>query len=308
VSAISLRALTKRYGTLVAVDDLTLEIERGELFVLLGPNGAGKTTTIEIALGLREPDEGTASVLGSRPGAKDVAPRVGAMPQQGDLYTGIRTEEAVRLFASFYEAPEDPSALIDRLDLGRVRRSTYRQLSGGERRRLSLALALVGRPDVAFLDEPTAEMDVEGRATTWEIVRELKARGTTVILTTHLLDEAERVADRVGIMHHGRLVAVGPPRELGAGAEPEVTFTTTAALDTAALAQRLGANVGATGNTNAYRVTGRAADEHLVAELTAALAESGALVRTLHVGARSLEEVYLELTGGVRGASPRVDR
>jgi ABC-2 type transport system ATP-binding protein len=295
VSAISISALTKRYGNVVAVDDLSLEIADGELFVLLGPNGAGKTTTLEIVEGLREADGGTVTVLGSAPGTKDVVERIGVMPQQGDLYAGIRTEEAVRLFASFYDAPEDPAALIDRLGLGRVRRTTYRHLSGGERRRLSLALALVGKPRIAFLDEPTAEMDVEGRATTWELVRELKNRGTTVVLTTHLLDEAERIADRVGIMHRGRLIAAGSPQELAATERSEIVLETATTIDADALSARVGASVDRDGEDR-YRISGRPADPALVAAVAVWLADHGVLVRTLHVGARSLEEVYLELT------------
>jgi ABC-2 type transport system ATP-binding protein len=295
VSAIVIDSLTKRYGALVAVDDLSLEIERGEVVVVLGPNGAGKTTTLEIVEGLRDADEGTVQVLGSAPASREVTPRVGVMPQQGDLQTGIRTEEALRLFASFYEDAEDPAALLDRLDLTRTRRTTYRHLSGGERRRLSLALALVGKPDVAFLDEPTAEMDVEGRQVTWEIVRELKDRGATVVLTTHLLDEVQRVADRVAIMHHGRLVALGTPAELARTDRPEITFTVTSEIDADAFAAHVGAAVESLGERS-YRVSGEPATPELVARITGWLSARRVLVRTLHVGARSLEEVYLELT------------
>jgi ABC-2 type transport system ATP-binding protein len=295
VSAISIGSLTKRYGSLVAVDDLSLDIEAGEVVVVLGPNGAGKTTTLEIVEGLRQADDGTVSILGSAPGSPDVLSRVGVMPQRGDLYTGIRTEEAVRLFASFYDDHEEPGALLDRLDLARVRRTTYRHLSGGERRRLSLALALVGKPDVAFLDEPTAEMDVEGRATTWELVRELKQRGTTVVLTTHLLDEAERVADRVAIMHHGRLVALGTPAELARTDRPEITLSTAAAIDVGAFAAHVGGAVEEL-SERSYRISGEPVTPELVARITGWLSARRVLVRTLHVGARSLEEVYLELT------------
>ena len=295
MSAIVIDSLTKRYGALTAVDDVSIRVETGELFVLLGPNGAGKTTTLEIAEGLRGADDGTVTVLGSAPGSKDVVPRVGVMPQQGDLYAGIRTEEALTLFASFYEQPADTGDLIERLDLARVRRSTYRQLSGGEQRRLSFALALVGRPELAFLDEPTAEMDIEGRATLWEIVRELKDRGTTVVLTTHLLDEASRVADRVGIMHRGRLVAVGSPDELASTGTPDISLNLAREIDADRLAAHIGASVTATGDAT-YRISGVDPDPQAVARITAWLAGAGVLVRSLHVGARSLEDVYLELT------------
>jgi ABC-2 type transport system ATP-binding protein len=292
VSAIVVQGLTKRYGSLVAVDDLSLEVREGEVFVLLGPNGAGKTTTLEILEGLRGADEGAVSVLGSRPGSRDVLPKVGVMPQQGDLYQGIRTEEAVRLFASFYDDHEDPTDLLEQLDLARVKRTAYRRLSGGERRRLSLALALVGRPKLAFLDEPTAEMDVEGRMRTWELVEGLKQRGTTVVLTTHLLNEAARVADRVGIMRRGRLVALGPPDELGPSNGAEITFRTAQTIDPDALAAHVGAGVFATGD--GYRVVGTASAA-TVASIASWLAERGVLLRSLQVGARSLEEIYLEL-------------
>jgi ABC-2 type transport system ATP-binding protein len=295
MSAITIDSLTKRYGALVAVDDVSLDIERGEVVVMLGPNGAGKTTTLEIVEGLRTADEGAVTILGSAPGSPNVAARIGVMPQQGDLYTGIRTDEAVRLFASFYDDADDPEALLERLDLTRVRRTTYRHLSGGERRRLSLALALVGKPEVAFLDEPTAEMDVEGRVAAWAIVRELKERGTTVVLTTHLLDEAERVADRVAVMHHGRLVALGTPAELARTDRPEITLSTTTSIDVDAFAAHVGATVETVGELS-YRVSGEPATPELVARITGWLSARRVLVRTLHVGARSLEEAYLELT------------
>jgi ABC-2 type transport system ATP-binding protein len=295
VSAISVDGLTKRYDELVAVDGVSFNVEPGEIFVLLGPNGAGKTTTVEIIEGLRDADEGRVTVFDSAPGSAEVRRRIGVMPQRGDLYAGIRTDEALRLFASFYEEHEEPDALIDRLDLDRVRATSYRRLSGGERRRLSLALALVGRPDVAFLDEPTAEMDVEGRGATWEIVRELRVRGSAVLLTTHQLDEAERVADRVAIMHRGKLVAIGSPAELVSARTPEIVFSVATPIDHEALSSFLPATVTALEGAT-YRVSGEQPNPTLVSRVTTWLAARGVLVRTMRVGARSLEEVYLELT------------
>jgi ABC-2 type transport system ATP-binding protein len=294
VSAITISGLTKTYGQITAVDDLCLEIASGEIFVLLGPNGAGKTTTVEIVEGLRSPDSGDVDVLGAPPGARDIAPRVGVMPQQTDLYAGIRAEEALHLFASFYENHEEPDALIERLDLDRVRKTTYRRLSGGERRRLSLALALVGRPEVAFLDEPTAEMDVEGRAKTWEIVREMKGRGATVLLTTHLLDEAERVADRVAIMRDGKLVACGTPEELASSAPRTLRFRTTTPIDAGVLSSALGSAVTEDG-TRSYQVAVEPTPL-LISRLTTWLAARGVLLLRLDTGPRSLEDVYLEHT------------
>jgi ABC-2 type transport system ATP-binding protein len=276
------------------VDDLSFSVEPGEVFALLGPNGAGKTTTVEILEGLRSRDGGDVRVLGHEPSDASLASHIGVMPQSGDLQQGLRAGEAVRLFASFYDNAEDPSALMSRLELDRVRRTTYRRLSGGEKRRLSLALAIVGRPQVAFLDEPTAGLDVEGRATTWQIIGELRERGATVLLTTHLLDEAERLADRVAIVQRGRLVALGSPSDL-AGSSRQIAFVVERPIDERALAAALGASV--TGSGGVYRVTGVEADPQLIARLTAWLAGDGVTLRRLDVGARSLEDVYLELTG-----------
>ena len=295
MSSISVEGLSKRYGELVAVDDVSFDVEPGEIFVLLGPNGAGKTTTVEIIEGLREADGGRVTVLGTEPGAAEVRQRIGVMPQRGDLYAGIRADEALRLFASFYDTGDETEPLLERLSLDGVRTTTYRQLSGGERRRLSLALALVGRPDVAFLDEPTAEMDVEGRATTWEIVRELRGRGTAVLLTTHQLDEAERVADRVAIMHRGKIVAIGSPTELVSEREPELVVTLATSIDHEALSAFLPATVTHVDGTT-YRVSGEKPNPTLISRVTTWLAARGVMLRTMRVGARSLEEIYLELT------------
>ena len=292
--AIEVRGLTKRYGDLVAVDDVSFSVEPGEIFAMLGPNGAGKTSTVEILEGLRRRDAGDVRILDAEPNEARLAPLVGVMPQTGDLQQGLRAGEAVRLFAAFYDDAEDPDDLMARLGLDRVQRTPYRRLSGGEKRRLSLALAIVGRPRVAFLDEPTAGMDVEGRATTWKIVGELRDRGTTIVLTTHLLDEAERVADRVAIMRRGRIVATGTPSGL-AGSKREVFFTVERPLDENGLASALGASV--TSTDGVYRVSGAEPDPALIARLTAWLAGNGVALRRLDVGSRSLEDVYLELTG-----------
>jgi ABC-2 type transport system ATP-binding protein len=292
---IHVSSLTKRYGELVAVDDVSFDIAPGELFVLLGPNGAGKTTTVEILEGLRNADSGTTTVLDAAAGSREIAPAVGVMPQESDLYAGIKTEEALRLFASFYDDHEEPETLIERFDLDRVRKTNYRRLSGGEKRRLSLAIAIIGRPKVVFLDEPTAGMDVEGRATTWSIVDELKARGTTIMLTTHLLDEAERVADRVGILHRGKLVALGSPAELTSGRSSELTFTVAADVDTDALGAAVGAKVSRAAK-GVYRIANMPPTPRLVSDVTKWFASRDVLVRRLDVGPRSLEEFYLEVT------------
>jgi ABC-2 type transport system ATP-binding protein len=295
MSVITASGLHKRYGDIVAADDVSLSVDAGEIFVMLGRNGAGKTTTIEIIEGLRSSDEGTAEIFGDPPTSAAVRARIGVMPQRSDLYAGIRTAEALRLFASFYDDPMDVDGLLDRLDLERVRSSTYRRLSGGEKRRLSLALAVVGRPDVAFLDEPTAEMDVEGRAATWAFVRELKDRGAAVVLVSHELAEVERIADRVAIMHEGKLVAIGSPAELASASAPEITVTLASSIDTEILSSFLGVRIESVGE-HAYRLTGATPDPTLVSRLTTWLAARSVLVKTMRVGGRTLEEVYLEAT------------
>lgn len=294
---VEVSGLTKRYGDRTAVDDLSFEVRPGEVFALLGPNGAGKTTTVEILEGFRRPDAGRVRVLGLGPRGDDreLRQRVAAMPQGGDLYPGIRPEEVLRLFARFYDDPEDPEILLRRLGLTDVRRTPFRRLSGGEAQRLSLALALVGRPEIAFLDEPTSGMDVHGRQTTWEVIGELRGRGTTVLLTTHFLEEAERLADRVAIIHRGRLVALGTPRELAAG-PGEIRFRTSAPIaDPGSLGAALGATVDRV-PPDTYRLSGPPPSPELLAGLTSALAERGLLLTELLVGRRTLEEVFVELT------------
>jgi ABC-2 type transport system ATP-binding protein len=218
-SAVELERLTKQYSGRVVLDALDLTIGSGELFALLGPNGAGKTTTVEIVEGYRKPDGGTVRVFGHDPrrDSGTVRPYLGLMLQSGGLYSQLRPIEALELFAAFYPDPLAPVQLLAQVGLARVARTRYRDLSGGERQRLSLALAIVGRPRLAILDEPTGAMDAQARRETWNLLRELREGGTTILLTTHLLDEAEALADRVAIIDHGRLVALGTPAELRRG-------------------------------------------------------------------------------------------
>ena len=219
--AIDVTALEKRYGATQAVDGLSFSIDTGEVFGLLGPNGAGKTTTVEILEGYRRADAGDVRVLGVDPwhdGAQ-LRPKIGVMLQDGGLYPGIRPLEALQLFASYYDDPDDPERLLDLVGLREAEHTLVRRMSGGQQQRLSLALALVGQPSLVFLDEPTAGMDPRARATTWDLVRELRDRGATVVLTTHAMHEAEQLCDRVGIVHHGRLrrvrLTVGAHDECG---------------------------------------------------------------------------------------------
>src|SRR6476659_7101646 len=205
-----------RYGAKVAVDGLSLSVGRGSITAVLGPNGAGKTTTLETAEGYRRPQQGRVRVLGLDP-VRDrrlLLPRIGVMLQGGGAWSGVRADEMLRHVARLHAHPLDLDALSDRLGLADCGRTPYRRLSGGQQQRLGLALALVGRPERVFVGEPTAGMDPAARRTTWELLEELRAAGVTVVLTTHYMEEAERLADRVHIIDRGRLVMNGTPAEL----------------------------------------------------------------------------------------------
>ncbi|MGI9119424.1 MAG: ABC transporter ATP-binding protein [Acidimicrobiales bacterium] len=295
--AVSVSALVVRYGRVAAVDGVSFTAEAGQVLALLGPNGAGKTTTVETLEGYRRPDAGEVAVLGLDPVADhaELTSRLGVMLQRGGVYPGIRPREVLRLFAAFYPHPEDPFDLLDRVGLASVAGSTWRTLSGGEQQRLSLALALVGRPEVAFLDEPTAGVDPAGRQVVRKVVRDLAATGTAVVLTTHELEEAERVADRVVIVDRGKVVAAGSPVELrGAGPGDEIRFGAPPGLDTAGLGAAIGAWVSEV-SPGEYLV-GAAPTPAAVAGVTAWLAEHDLALADLRAGRQTLEDVFLRLT------------
>jgi ABC-2 type transport system ATP-binding protein len=215
--AIAVRGLRKSYGDTTAVAQVDLEVRRGEVFALLGPNGAGKTTTVEILEGFRHRDGGEVSVLGVDPARADAVwrSRVGIVLQGTGEFDELTVTEVVNHFAAYYPAPDDPVDVIARVGLAGKARSRTHSLSGGQKRRLDVALGIIGRPELLFLDEPTTGFDPEARREFWELIRDLAASGTTILLTTHYLDEAETLADRVGVITGGRLVAVAPPAELG---------------------------------------------------------------------------------------------
>lgn len=296
-AAIEVDDLVIHYGELVAVDHVSFDAPTGAVTAVLGPNGAGKTSTIETLEGYRRPDGGRARVLGLDPIAdhRALVARVGVMLQSGGVYRAIRVAEAVRLFAAYYDAPLDPDDLIARVGLADRRRAPWRTLSGGEQQRLSLALALVGRPDLVFLDEPTAGLDVSGRRLVHDLVRELRSSGVTVLLTTHDLGEAEALADHLVIIDHGRVVADGTPVELtDAGGPPELRFGAAPGLDTATLAGHLGAAVHEP--TPGEYLVEHPGDPTTVARLTAWLAERDLPLADLRAGRQRLEDVFVRLT------------
>ncbi len=304
--AIEVDDLTITHGPTRAVDQLSFTGETGQVLAILGPNGAGKTSTVEALEGYHRPAEGTVRVLGLDPLAehRQLTPQIGVMLQGGGVYPGIRPIEALRLHASFYATPEDPAALLERVGLSHVRRSTWRQLSGGEQQRLSLALALVGRPRVAFLDEPTAGVDVVGRQLIRRMVRELAHEGVCVVLTTHDLDEAEKVADRVVIIDRGRLVTSGTPGELmSAGTSREIRFGAPSGLDSASLGKAMMAAVEEE-TPGEYRVATDPSPAN-IATLTGWLADHDLPLADLRAGRHRLEDVFLRITQ-ITGEVPAV--
>ncbi|MGX1630297.1 ABC transporter ATP-binding protein [Streptomyces albidoflavus] len=296
---LQVRGLIKRYGTKTAVDGLDLTARAG-VTAVLGPNGAGKTTMVETCEGYRRPDAGTVRVLGLDPVREAAAlrPRIGVMLQSGGVYSGARADEMLRHMAKLHAQPLDVDALIERLGLGSCGRTTYRRLSGGQQQRLALAMAVVGRPELVFLDEPTAGLDPQARRSTWELVRELRADGVSVVLTTHAMDEAEQLADDVAIIDAGRVVAQGSPEELcRGGAENTLRFTGRSGLDLASLLKALPAETAAVELApGSYRLTGTV-DPQLLATVTSWCAQHGVMPDQLSVERHTLEDVFLELTG-----------
>jgi ABC-2 type transport system ATP-binding protein len=286
--AIEVRGLHKRYGSFEAVKGIDIEVRRGEVFGLLGPNGAGKTTTVEILEGYRERSEGEVSVLGHDPQLREIElrKRIGIVLQSSGIYGHVTPREALRHWASFYPHPREVEEVLSLMGLQEKADVRTRRLSGGQLRRLDFALALVGDPELIFLDEPTTGFDPQARRTAWETVRSLRELGKTILLTTHYLDEAQALADRVAIVKDGRVLAIGPPRELRTHppAHPP--------------------------GTAHYRVSYRDARgeivEHetddptrLLSELTSEALARGERLEELSVGQPTLEDVYLELTTNV---------
>ena len=298
--AVEISGLVKNYGRTTAVAGLSMSAARGQLTAVLGPNGAGKTTTIEVCEGYRRPDAGTVRVLGLDPvrDARKLRPRVGVMLQSGGIPTTARPGDYLRVMARFYAHPLEPSLLLDRLGLVESARTPFRRMSGGQQQRLALAAAIIGRPELLFLDEPTAGLDPQARHATWDLITGLRAAGATIILTTHYLEEAERLADHVVIVDHGSLVTQGTPAEL-TGSQGQLRFRAEPGLDTSGLLGALpAASVVKESPAGAYLIElPSGVDPQVVATVTAWCAEQGVLAKNLRIESRTLEDVFLELTG-----------
>jgi ABC-2 type transport system ATP-binding protein len=301
--ALRVAGLRKRFGDVVAVDGLDLTVHAGECFGLLGPNGAGKTTTIEICEGLIPPDEGVVEVLGQRWDRDERAlrERLGIQLQETKLAEKLTVEETVRLFRSFYARGREVDEVIGIVQLDEKRGARVGKLSGGQKQRLALACALVGDPELLFLDEPTTGLDPQSRRQLWDLITELKASGRSIVLTTHYMDEAERLCDRVAIVDHGRVIALGTPRELisGLGAEHVVEFAVAGgadgALDVAAL-ERLDGVKGARVHDGRWSLEAVEL-ARAVPAILGELAERGLPLEELVTHSATLEDVFVSLTG-----------
>jgi ABC-2 type transport system ATP-binding protein len=295
--AIEVQGLRKSYADTIAVRDVSFSVEQGEIFGVVGPNGAGKTTTVECIAGLRNPDGGEISVLGLNPGRDraELTERLGVQLQDSELPERLRVGEALRLYGSFYESPADWRELMDQLGLSAKEQAPFGKLSGGQRQRLSIALALIGQPEVVVLDELTTGLDPQARRDTWALIEGVRGRGTTVLLVTHFMEEAERLCDRVAVIDAGRVVALDTPAALAAGADAEqrIRFRPASPLDDQLLrdlpevrsVQRHGEMVTVTGTGN------------VVNAVTSVLASHGVVAQQLRVDQASLEDAFVALTG-----------
>ena len=292
--------MSKRYGSCVAVADLDLDVERAQVLALLGPNGAGKTTTVEMCEGFTRPDGGTIEVLGLDPITDNarLRERIGVMLQGGGGYPAAQAAEMLNLVAAYSADPLDPAWLLDTLGLTDAARTTYRRLSGGQQQRLALACAIVGRPELVFLDEPTAGMDAHARVVVWELIDALRRDGVTVVLTTHQLKEAEELADQIVLIDRGSQVAAGTPAELmSAGAEGQLRFTAPRRLDLSLLLAALPEGYRASETAPGEYLVEGVVDPQVLATVTAWCARLNILATDLRVDQRSLEDVFLDLTG-----------
>ena len=295
---VEVRELRKAYGPIVAVDGISFSVAENEVFGLVGPNGAGKTTTIECLEGLRNRDAGDVSVLGLDPGdaGADLRRRIGVQLQESSLFDRIRVQEALDLFASFYPQSIDWRPLVAQLGLGERLKAPFVKLSGGQKQRLFIALALVNDPELVFLDELSTGLDPQARRTMWDLVRSLRDKGKTVFLSTHFMEEAERLCDRVAIMDHGKIVALDTPENLigGLGVETRVVFTAEDTIDPRQLESL--ANVTRV-EVSGDRVVVHGQGDRLVSEVVRAVEDHGWRFRDLRSEQPTLDDVFLALTG-----------
>ena len=296
--AVHVSAIRKTYGRTIAVDDVSFDVHAGEIFGLIGPNGAGKTTTMECVEGLRTPDQGTITVLGLNP-KRDVyalQERIGVQLQQAQLQKRIKVREAVDLWASLYRTSVRPDRLIDQLGLGDKRDAWFMTLSGGQKQRLFIALALINDPELVFLDELTTGLDPQARRAIWDLVRGIRQRGKTVFLTTHLMEEAERLCDRVAIIDHGRIIDVGTPASLVRRHSPESTVIVgTDDDDAVERFQRIPAVRSVSREGRHVTILGTGDD--LVTQVIQCVAEHRMAVADFRTEMSTLEDVFLKLTG-----------
>jgi ABC-2 type transport system ATP-binding protein len=301
--AVVVEDLRMTYGDKRAVDGLSLTVARGSVTAVLGPNGAGKTTVLETCEGYRAPHSGRVRVLGLDPQRqrRDLLPRIGVMLQNGGAWSGVRAVEMLRHIAAMHAHPLPVPMLVERLGLGSCGRTPYRRLSGGQQQRLALAMAVVGRPELLFVDEPTAGMDPQARRTTWELLDELRSDGVSIVLTTHYMDEAERLADLVHVIDRGRLIATGTPADLTRGGgtstirlvvtepfPPSAPASLQATLGEGTVVQAV--------NARSLLITGPA-DASTLAKVSAWCDEQNVLPESLTLGQRTLEDVFLAITG-----------
>lgn len=295
---ISVSHLRKRYGSTVAVDDVSLEVFEGEIFGLIGPNGAGKTTSMECIQGLRKADQGTISVLGLDPirDTQNLRERIGVQHQEAHLQKRIKVWEAIDMWARLYDGVVDSDALLDRLGLQEKRNAWFMTLSGGQKQRLFIALALIHDPEVVFLDELTTGLDPQARRTIWDLITDIRARGKTVFLTTHLMEEAERLCDRVAIIEHGKVIEIGTPAGLVDKHCPErnVVFTSEAS-DVMDHLNNLQAVYDATHVGATYTIQGTG--DAFVTDIIHFIAREGIQVSGFRTEIPTLEDVFLKLTG-----------
>ena len=303
MTALEVRNLHKRYGHRVAVDDVSLTVEDGEIFGIIGPNGAGKTTTVECVAGLRTPDSGSVSVLGLDPTTDraEVRERLGVQLQESSFPDAITVAEALDLYSSFYRDPADWRELMELLDLTEKRDTRYKALSGGQKQRLSIALALVGGPRVAILDELTTGLDPQARRDTWSLVERVRDTGVTIVLVTHFMDEAERLCDRIAVVSGGRVAAVDTPTGLvaQANAAQQVRFRVSQPLDRSVLTG-LPEVTDVENTADRWRVTGRG---QLLSSVAGALARAHVVAEDLRVDQRTLDDAFVALTGRPPGSA-----